>query len=101
MSFMLGKRQTNIGFDNDDDDGDGLWGYSTVSVDSHVSKECVAQTNKDRTGSEVGYSWSYHNFARTLACPGSHARSAEDPARSASVGIPQGNDSTGFSMAAC
>ena len=50
MSFMLGKRQTsNVGY-NDGDGDDGLWGYSTVSVDSHVSKECVAHTPADRIG---------------------------------------------------
>ena len=32
---MLGKRQSNtVGYDNDVDDDDGLWGYSTVRIDS-------------------------------------------------------------------
>ena len=35
MSFMLAKRQTNTAaYDNDADGDDGLWGYSTVSLNS-------------------------------------------------------------------
>ena len=33
MSFMLAKRQTDT-YDNDADGDDGLWGYSTVSLNS-------------------------------------------------------------------
>lgn len=32
MGPMLEKRQTTTGFVNDDNDDDGMWGYSTVSI---------------------------------------------------------------------
>ena len=35
MGFMLEKRQ-GVVYNDDSNDDDGLWGYSTVSFDSHL-----------------------------------------------------------------
>lgn len=89
MTFLLGKRQANIvGYDNDDDDDDGLWGYSAVSFISYLNKDRMAYTSADWSSHKMGGRWRYPNNTRTLACPGTHARSKKDQTRSTSDGVP-------------
>lgn len=87
---MLEKRQTNADvYDNDDNDDDGTWGYSTVSNDNPLCEKRVANTSADSGSHQMGRRWCYSHTTRTMARLGSPARSTKDEARSASAGIPQ------------
>ena len=77
MGFMLAKRQVNNNI-NDDDDDDDLWGYSTVSVNSHFYQKYLAHTSADRHRNQMGCRWRNPRPTRPMARLGTHARATKD-----------------------
>lgn len=86
---MLGKRQPTTVENDNDANGDGLWGYSTVSLYRYLGKKSWAHTGADRSSHQMGRRRCYPDTTRIMACLGTPACPTKDQTGSASDGISQ------------